>query len=269
MLQYSTESSKASGIVFAEDSRAIDRLASPRIQAVILKEKRELEWEALLAAGVMNGRFRFPRISHQARILSLPNVLERLLPEDGLDFETRLALIDDIVSMADALGRLTRSLSVTLRILAEPPTETCGFHVDTVPPGLPPFGLLKVYNGAPTRYVLSRDVVDMTTFYGFLSKRERLSAQWRSARSRGETAEAERCRGAMLELDHALSFLKAGARVYEVPSGSMVAFRHLDVREHWTPHPPDRAWLHCSPMSGAPRLVVNITPAKAGPALRG
>ena len=195
----------------------------------------------------------------------MPAKLEEVLPVDGVDFETRLALIDDITAMAEELCQFTGLRNVMLRLLAEPPSEICGFHVDTVTPGLPPYGLLKVYNGEPTRYVASQDVSDMGVFYRYLDKRERLSARWREAADRGDAAEADLCRSVVRDLDGGLPFLRDGASVHLVPQGAIVAFRHLDSREHWSRHPASRTWLHCSPMSGKARLVVNLTPAKNQP----
>jgi hypothetical protein len=44
-----------------------------------------------------------------------------------------------------------------------------------------------------------------------------------------------------------------------VAAGAVVAFKHVDVGLHWTPHAKAKAWIHCSPMCGAARLVVNVT----------
>ncbi|MBG0794480.1 DUF1826 domain-containing protein [Methylocystis sp. H62] len=260
---------EASGIIFAEEFAAIERLRDPAVQAVFVRPSRRPEWEERLGAVVESGAFRFERLTlPTARIEELPSILEASLPEEGLAFATRLALIDDIAVMADELRQLAGCNSVLLRVLVEAPTEICGFHIDTVGPGLPPFGLLKVYNGEATRYVLARDMPDMGRFYDYLGKRERLSAEWRAALQKEDAAAADRRRSSMLNLDEMLPFLRKGAKVYRTPPGAVVAFRHLDVRELWNLHPSGRTWLHCSPMSGTPRLVVNLSPANPRTARR-
>ena len=49
------------------------------------------------------------------------------------------------------------------------------------------------------------------------------------------------------------------------PAGSIVAFKHVDVRYHWSVHPQVPAWIHSSPMTGTPRLVVNLTSPQRAP----
>lgn len=258
---------ESSGVVVTRDAARLDEVRLADTQAVIVTPGGRSDWEFGLAAAVERGAFRIPR-----KVLSIrhaeeaAHVLEAGLSSDGIDFETRVALVDDIADLAARLERLSRRAGIMLRIFTEAPTELCGFHLDTVGPRLPPFGLLKVYNGEGTRYVLAADVTAMSAFYAYLGRREGLSAKWRAACVAGQAMEAERWRGEMCALDRSLPFLRQGSVVRQVPAGAIVAFRHLDVREHWSAHPVGRAWLHCSPMSGVPRLVVNLTPLGGGAA---
>jgi hypothetical protein len=170
--------------------------------------------------------------------------------------------------LADSLTRISGCRGILLRLFTEAPSQYCGFHMDTVMPGCPPFGLLKVYNGQGTQYVSPADVESMREFYDYLGRRERLGHELKSAITGGNTSEAERLKSVIHALDHSLPFLKRGAPVQEARAGSTVAFRHLDVRGHWAEHDPDRAWIHCSPMTGVIRLVANLTPLDGSGGLR-
>ena len=248
-------------IVVTDDAAVLVQVCMPGVQAVIFEPPRRAVWEDELAPAVEGGDFVVERCTITVRSSeALAHVLEQRLPQDGLRFETRLALIDDLASMADLLARIAGCRGLTLRLFTEAPTEHCGFHVDTVGPGLPPFGLLKVYNGEGTRYVDPTDVQRVHDFYGYLGHRERLARERRRATVQGWTGESERLRAALQALDDALPFLRQAAPVHEVRAGATVAFRHLDIREHWADHGRERAWIHSSPMAGVTRLVANLTP---------
>jgi hypothetical protein len=73
----------------------------------------------------------------------------------------------------------------------------------------------------------------------------------------------ESVEGEIMRLDREIDFLKRPCETLVAPAGSIVAFKHLDLSLHWSDHPKGLAWIHCSPMEGEPRLVVNITPARA------
>jgi hypothetical protein len=255
------ESFEFSGVVVTRDAMKLGRVRSTGVQAVILEPAKCQAWEAGLASVVEKGSFSISRqVLTIRRAEEVGHVLETRLPTEGIDFETRLALVDDVVDLADKLEQVSGCPGVMLRIFTEPPTESCGFHFDTVLPRLPPFGLLKVYNGEGTRYVFACDVTSTSAFYRYLGRRERLSAKWRAACDGGQAGERDRLHAEVRELDRSLPFLKQGSAVHQVPAGAIVAFRHLDAREHWSDHPIGRAWLHCSPMSGETRLVVNLAP---------
>ena len=157
-----------------------------------------------------------------------------------------VADLADLVGRVCAMGAIRR---VLIRAFTEAPTRRCGFHVDTVPPQAPTVGALRVYNGASTEYVDPEDVEDVRRFYGYLSRRERLT------RGIGEDV-------VPLEMDACPDFVRSGTEIKLVPQGASVFFQHLDVREHWSGHPARAAWIHRSPMAGTARFVVNISPAE-------
>jgi hypothetical protein len=252
----------ASGqIVLTDDGSAVMKMRSPGVLAVVVEPTARAAWEEELAGAVERGAFVIDRCTLTVdRSEELPYVLEQRLSHTGLSFETRLALIDDLANLADSLTRLSGCRGILLRLFTEAPSQYCGFHLDTVMPGCPPIGLLKVYNGQGTGYVNPPDVKSMSDFYDYVRLRERLGRELKTAITDENAYEAERLKRVIHALDQSLPFLKRGATVHEVRAGSTVAFRHLDIRDHWTEHDVDRAWIHCSPMAGVIRLVVNLTP---------
>jgi hypothetical protein len=252
---------QASAILLTDDESLLARVREPGVQSVIFTPMKRAPWEELVKGAVERRDFVIERCSLNVECsMALPQVLEARLSQEGLPFEIRLALIDDLSALADRLAAITGCRGLMVRLFTEAPTEHCGFHVDTVPPGCPPFGLLKVYNGPGTLYVDPDDVVDMNLFYGYLGRRERLARTRNQAIKRDHEAEAQRLRAELLELDATLPFLRPAAAVHEVPAGATVAFRHLDVGKHWFDHRKEIAWIHCSPMTGLTRLLANFTP---------
>ncbi len=248
-------------IVFTQDAAHLEQISRPGVQAVIFVPAQPDPWQTELAVAVECGAFVVERCSLMVeRIEALVSVLEDRLPQDGLSFETRLALIDDLAALADRLSAIVGCRGLMLRLLTEAPTQHCGFHIDTVAPGRPPFGLLKVYNGQGTHYIDSTDMIGVQDFYDYLGRRERFIRERHHALEAGRAAEAERFRSELEALDAALPFLRPDAPVRDVPTGATVAFRHLDASEHWSMHGKERAWIHCSPMAGVTRLVANLTP---------
>jgi len=150
------------------------------------------------------------------------------------------------------------------RIFAAAPTTNCGFHVDTVAPGAVKWGLVRVYNGAGTEYVDPNDVVSMRDFYRYLSRRERLERERGEAQGCGNTERFARLEAEIQILDQEHAFLTPRGKVQVAPSRSIVAFKHLDVSLHWSDHSKALAWIHCSPMRGRARLVVNVAGASTG-----
>jgi hypothetical protein len=233
-------------ILFVEHAAQLAEIRRPGMLAVI-QRAAPAPWSAELASAIESGAFSFSRRSLIVpRPEALVHELEYLLPHEGVSFVTRLALIDDLAELADCLSFIAACSALMLRLFTEAPTNHCGFHVDTTPPSRQPFGLLKVYNGEGTRYVAAEDVADMKTFDAYVGRRERL---------------VRNCaHGELATLDDALPFVNGRSAVQEVPPGSTVAFRLLDVREYARPQLAVPAWIHCSPMAGVTRLVANFTP---------
>jgi hypothetical protein len=255
--------SDESFIIRTVDERDLDRILSANVQAVIYHPPTRPAWLVDLAAAVQSGAFQIPRII-------LPDVsrdeitswLEANLPAETLAPAVRRALMEDVVALVDRLGRLGKVARFMLRIFTGAPTTDCGFHVDTVAPGAPAIGLLRVYNGAGTPYVEPGNVTSMREFYRYLSRRERLERERGSARRDGDRQTRESVEGEIMRLDRDLDFLKRPGETPVAPAGSIVALKHLDLSLHWSDHAKGLAWIHCSPMEGEPRLVVNITPAQ-------
>ncbi|NJP88839.1 DUF1826 domain-containing protein [Nonomuraea sp. FMUSA5-5] len=215
------------------------------VTAVIVEEAGE-GWLGALAGAVETGRLTVPRVSLEGVTAGQVTVWARSALA-ALEAPLRYALMADLLDLVERVCELGGIRRVLVRAFTEAPTGRCGFHVDTVAPQAPPFGALRVYNGACTEYVEPEDVEDVRRFYAYLSRRERL------ARGGGEVPPV---------MDACPDFVRAGAAIRAVPPGAVVFFRHLDVRRHWSEHPPRAAWIHRSPMAGGPRLVVNVSPAE-------
>jgi hypothetical protein len=228
-------------------------------QAVIYLPRSTPDWLVDLTTSVENGAFQVPRITLPcASRDQIDNCLAMGLPEFPSP-EARTALLTDVLALVDRLSELSGCARFMLRIFTGTPSTECGFHVDTVPPGAPALGLLRVYNGAGTSYIDPDNVTSMAEFYRYMARRERMARERATARADGaDTAGLEREINA---LDEDPPFLIHRKEIGVVPAGSIVAFKHLDISYHWSNHPTSMAWIHCSPMSGKPRLVVNLSAA--------
>jgi hypothetical protein len=244
-------------VIHTRDEHGLEQIRHDHVQAVVYEPPDPPAWLAELSEVVRDGRFIVPRtILGDAGRDEIAAWLDRHLPIDALARPAGRALREDVLGLVDRLAASTGASRFQLRVLTDAPSRHCGFHVDTVPPGAPRWGLLRVYNGAGTHYASPGDLTSITDFYRYLSRRERL------IRELGEAPDA--AARAMLEdqlagLDGRLEFLHRGARIATAPAGSIVAFKHLDVRLHWSGHDPALAWIHCSPMEGEPRFLVNVT----------
>ncbi|OEJ23072.1 hypothetical protein AR457_38470 [Streptomyces agglomeratus] len=247
-----------SGVLHGSKVDDIAQLAARGLCAVILAGGDRSTWLDDLADMVVAERLVIPRTT-------LPSVT----PDDFMAWAcTVLAgtptavagpLLDDMTEILTQVVDQERARRVMVRVFTEAPTRRCGFHVDTVPPQAPTIGAVRVYNGPTTQYVASDDVLGMADFYAYLSRRERLS------RETVRPGHAETALTELLAMDENPSFLRPGAAIHHVPPNATVYFRHIDVRRHWSPHPVSDAWIHRSPMSGKPRLVLNVSPALAAP----
>jgi hypothetical protein len=253
-------------IVLTGDAQDLAAIVRPGIQAVIHIPPASPAWLSEIGAAVEEGRLRLPRsvLPHATRD-DIAAWLEQHVPVDTVAKPARYSLIQDVLGLTDRLaaiagaGAAVRPRRFMLRIFTEAPTTQCGFHVDTVPPAAPAFGLLRVYNGAGTLYVEPANVTSMADFYRDLGRRERLARERGRGRRERDAAALERLEREIAAHDAARPFLRRPDEIAVAPAGSIVAFKHVDVRHYRTDHPKSMAWIHCSPMTGSTRLVVNLT----------
>ena len=255
-------------VLHTTDPGELDRVQSPDVQAVIYTQTVEPPWMSDLAEAVAQGRYQVPRtILHAVDPRVIEAWLETQLPRDGVGPMVWQALRDDILSLLRWLGRTTGGSRFIFRVLTGVPSRHCGYHVDTVPPGAPAWGVLRVYNGAGTHFVHSDNLRSTADFYRYVRRRERLIRDWQVCGQGGDVVAAEGWLTRVQALDAALPFLHRPEEIHTAAAGSVVAFKHLDVSLYWSNHAMELAWIHCSPMEGVPRLLVNIAPAtpwKAG-----
>jgi hypothetical protein len=247
-------------VICTHDDRELEAITNPTVQAVIYIPPALPAWFTDVASAVLGGALSIPRsVLPSASRNAIDNWLEQNLPITAVTPEVRGSLKDDVLGLVNRLGSLSHASRFMLRIFTEAPTTECGFHVDSVPPGAPTWGFLRVYNGAGTEYVHPANVTSMADFYRYLSRRERLIRESKAARSDGSEAEYARLQQAIADLDNERAFLVRREEIGIAPAGSIVAFKHIDIRYHWSNHSKAMTWIHCSPMAGEPRLVVNVT----------
>ena len=258
-LQRTAASEQPARIVRTSEEWDLERIADPDVQAVIYTPSELPEWLPSLTAAVESEIFQISRATlYDVRRGGIGRWLEANLPSGVLGRDVRRALVEDILALPNRIAALTAVSRLQLRIFTGIPSTECGFHVDTVPPGASTLGLLRIYNGAGTEYVDPENVAGMREFYRYLSRRERLERD-RVAARRSHDQDRLRCLDREIAgLDEERAFLTRRDEVHVVPAGSIVAFRHLDGGLHWSNHCKSQAWIHCSPMQGRPRLVVNI-----------
>jgi hypothetical protein len=248
-------------VLLTRDERDLDRCREPGVLAVIFTPSARPGWLDELATAVETERLRLPRTVLEDVIpADVAAWMDRTLPVGVLSTAAREALVDDVRWLTERTRQVAGADRCMVRILTATPTPECGFHLDTVVAGDRPWGLLRVYNGAGTTYVDPTVVTGMRDFYRYLGRRERLVRDLHAACGSGDQADAARLESERDELDNRLRFVTDPAGIRVVPAGSVVAFTHLDASRLWSEHPPGLAWIHCSPMAGVPRLVVNVTP---------
>lgn len=248
-----------------EDREGLDAALRHGVQAAIAAPEHDEAWRAELSAAVARGEFKFPRtvlpaVTHE----DLRHWLDRLLLHQPVQAELARELRDDVLSLVRLQGVLARSAVFMVRLSTDAPSRRCGFHVDTVAPRAPTIGLLRVYGGAGTDYVEPSNVLGSDDFYRDLSARERLARELERAAVAGDEAAWEEASRAIDQLDCRPRFLRDPPQVKVAAAGTIVAFRHLDVRRHWSSHPMGLAWVHRSPMEGEPRVVVSVTAREPG-----
>jgi hypothetical protein len=246
-------------IVRTAGEAELARIADADVQAVIYEPEPLPEWLRQVSSAVESGAFTIPRTILQCVTVDEMGGWLAGLSRRGLAPDVRDALFDDVLGLLTRMNESTGGSRFMVRVFTAPPTTECGFHVDTVPRGAPPWGLLRVYNGMGTAFVDPDNVIGMAEFYRFVGRRERLEGERRVARQSGDVDVSERLEREITQLDRELPFLARPEDVHAAPAGAVVAFKHVDIGLYWTPHAKARAWIHCSPMCGAARLVVNVT----------
>lgn len=260
-------SAAEASVIKAAHQDDLKLILDKNVQAVIYAPESLPDWMAELAAAVESCAFQIPRVVlPNASYREIDDWLERCLSTSVLTIETRACLKQDILALVEQLKTITRASHFMLRIFTEAPTQECGFHVDTVPPAAPVCGILRVYNGAGTEYADPANVTRMGDFYKYLARRERLIRERREAQRDGVSTDGWDRQLTILDQERA--FLLRRTDVCVVPSGSIVAFKHVDIQHHWSDHPKSMAWIHCSPMNGQPRLVINLTAQKISGSVR-
>jgi hypothetical protein len=229
------------------------RVRAPAVTAVVLQPEQENGRLAPLAEAVETGHVRVRRT-----VLSGVSEDEiRSWLYDGIEVDVdfldlKEALISDLTDLVALTGAVTDGDHFIFRLFTEAPRRHCGYHVDTVVPGAPPWGLVRVYNGETTAYVDPAAVTSIADFYGYFGRRERLVRQVEAEGS--SSAQSE-----IMCLDEAPPFVRHPRAVRNVPAGAIVAFTHLAAQEMFAASVSQSPWIHCSPMSGVVRLVVNIS----------
>ncbi len=232
------------GVRTVNDKAELAQIVDPKVTAVILAPSATPGWLAEVVDALETGDLSIPRTTLDGvTVEEFSKWLGEELASASLSAEAGDALLADLLAVPRAAADLSGSRRLIVRILTAEPTTDCGFHVDTTRPGVAPWGLLKTYNGPGTSYVDPANVTSMSDFYRYLSRRERL----------------EREDGDVEELDIDPGFLHYPAGIDVAGACSMIAFKHLDVSTMWSEQDPARAWIHCSPMAGKPRLVINAT----------
>jgi hypothetical protein len=236
----------------------IERINDPDVQAVVLEPVARPPWLDAVAQAVENGSFSVPRTIARASVGEVETWLETELPDGPHLADIRRAVKQDVLSLVRRAASGSVTSNLMFRVHTDAPNRRCGFHVDTVAPSAPTVGYLRVYNGRGTEYVEPQNITSMRDFYRHLSRRERLIHEDARFRATSDVEQVARVAAELQVLDESPDFLVRPDDIRVAPAGSIVAFKHLDVRLHWSDHAKALAWVHRSPMDGAARLVVNV-----------
>jgi hypothetical protein len=256
------EQSDEAFILMTDEEQGLFQIVNPMVQAVIYNPRGLPQWFEELAEAVRTGDFQVPRtVVPRASRDEIETWLENNLPISlNTSTDLRGLVKMDILALLDYTGTISGATRFMLRILTAVPNTECGFHVDTVPPGANPLGLLRVYAGAGTAFVDPTNITSMADFYRYLSRRERLTRERRIASDDRDKDACERLQREIEQLDSERAFLRRPNDIQVAPVGSIVAFKHLDVSLHWSNHAQSMAWIHSSPMAGDTRFLVNLSP---------
>lgn len=247
-------------VLQTRDRHDLGRIAEDPVQAVIYEPDQLPAWMTELAQAVESGEFVVPRtVLPCVTAEELAAWLDHHLPAGCVRPSVRQALRDDVLGLTARLSAGTGAVRFMVRLFTAAPTADCGFHVDTVPPSAPAWGILRVYNGAGTDYVQPDNVTSIAEFYRYMSRRERLERDRNVARGRDDFVASRQVEREIAHLDEMRPFLNRPDEVLIAPAGAIVSFKHIEIGLYWTAHRRSKAWIHCSPMRGVPRLVVNVT----------
>lgn len=251
-------------VVTTSDKCDLRRILDDAVQAVICMPEPLPGWLGPLGDAIEQGsavakRSVLPDGSREEVRTWFDTYLDEVLPVGAVEPFVREHLMEDVLELVDLMTTLSGVSRFRLRVLIGTPNTECGFHVDTVEPAAPPWGLLRVYNGAGTHYADPRSVRSLAAFHHYLARRERLERSRDDARRHADDLTIVRVETEIADLDGALSFLEQPDSVHLAPAGSIIAFRHTDIRDHWSNENPRPGWIHSSPMGGSPRLVINVT----------
>ena len=237
----------------------LESIKDPDVQAVFHHLPKTADWNRELQAAIEAGTFQVPRIIMPWQTSGeIYNWLEETLPVEGVTAATRKELIQAVLKLVECAQDLTGAVQFMIRLFTGRPNCRCGYHVDTVPPGAPTVGILHVFNGASTHYVDAENVTTMRDFYEYLGARERLARVMTRAQGKGDRERYLEAVQHIQRLDTKPPFLRDLGNLKAIPAESIIAFKQVDSRIHWSDHPASLAWIHASPSEGAPRLVVNI-----------
>jgi hypothetical protein len=246
-------------ILHTDEQRELDLVRLSHVQAVIYTPHTLPAWITEVGAAVRSGPFQIDRtiLSCVTREM-IEAWLESNISATLLPHALRSALQEDILILVDRCAALTGASHFYFRAMTDVPNRYCGYHVDTVPQRLPPWGLLRVYCGPGTEYVEPRNVISMAEFYRYLSKRNRYVRQLHEALQNEEGVWRAQIMAALADLDETPSFLRQPYEPYVAPAGSIVAHTHINIQLHWSDHGKELAWIHRSPMEGERRLLVSV-----------
>ncbi|MGH1543522.1 MAG: hypothetical protein ACRBHB_24195 [Arenicella sp.] len=219
---------------------------------IVDKASGTLPWINELSAAVEDQSFVVPRVEiGHASADQIATWLDKNLPRQPISGSTRDALLSDVLRLLYFVEIKTAATRFKLRLFTEKPCRRCGFHVDTVRPGAPVWGGLKIYNGNGVDWVQPAEIISMQHFYQWLEARDFIVRKY--------TADQLLCHEKLQVLDQELTFLTDEATIQHINAGTMVLFKHIPADKLWGDHNTDMAWVHCSPMQGKTRLVVNIS----------
>ena len=246
-------------ILHASEQRELDLIQLPHVQAVIYTPHTLPGWITELGVAVRSGTFQIDRtiLSCVTREM-IEAWLEASISANLPSHAVRSAFQEDVLNLVERCAALTGASHFYFRAMTDVPNRHCGYHVDTVPRRLPPWGLLRVYCGPGTEYVEPQNVISIAEFYRYLSKRNRYIRHLHEAPQEDDVEHAQ-ILAALADLDEIPSFLHQPYERYVVPTGSIVALTHINVELHWSDHARELAWIHRSPMEGERRLLVSVT----------